>query len=623
MRLRLPWPLGRAITWAGRAERALDTRIFADAVLVGLVLITLYAWWYSLRWGIRNDAPVGFYPAHLMRTGQRVIYRDIFDMNQPASFLAMGIVDWLFGPNDRALRMVDVAILAATCALTPAAFRMPRRLPGLAGSAVYAVFHLHDAGLDALQREVWILLFVVASGAAMRSRRFVLGGAFAGLAFFVKFHAIALALVLLAGHLDPATRWRSCGRWVFGAALVAAFLLGGLACFDAFDDWLWILRNYIPLYAQISGALGFEPDPVLRWMERVRLEMDPETNLVLWGLPPAFALMIYVERKSDWGRAAVMASSFYLAAMLYPMPPGAFWQYHFTPAFFGAGVVLGVLVGARLRAFHGTRLERVLIVCAALYSTREAMTRWVDNAERDRLATGRNGAATEVAAYLRSNLGPGEMAQPLDTVMGAIDGMWRADLPLPTSFAYQFFFFHHPDSPVILGLRARFLRELEQARPALIVQAVGAGGVLDGRASTRHFFELEAFLDQHYEIEHQTGQFTYYRRIDPWIRTPLPPEAPIPPNDTTCPPSWVSATMAEGAPCGETLGGRCAWIDGACECSGEAPGSWHCTVRPSRRRDDGCPRDRPPDGFECTGEPARCAYGEVELECTSGAWRAR
>lgn len=496
--------------------RALDTRLFADLVLVGLVGVTAYAWWYSLRWGIRNDAPVVFYPAHLMRTGQRVLYRDLFDMNQPASFLVMGILDGVFGPDDFALRATDVALMVATCLLTPAAFRMPRRLPGLAGSAIYAVFHLHDAGVDALQREVWILFFVVASGAAMRKRRFVLGGVLSGLAFFVKFHAIVLALVLVAGHLEPATRWRSIARWVSGNALVAAVFLGALACFGAFDDWLWILRNYLPLYAQISGALGFEPDPVLGWLERVRMMMDPNLSLVLWGLPAAFALMVYVDRRGDWGRAAVTAASFYLAGMLYPMPPGAFWSYHLTPAFFGAGVVLGVLVGARLRAFHGTRLERVIIVCVSLYATHEAMDRWVQNAARDVDATGRNGAATEVAAYLRENLGPGETAQPLDTVTGAVDGMWRADEPLPTSFAYQFFFYHHPDSPTIVALRARFLRELEQARPALIVRASGAGGVLDGRASTRQFRELDALIAAHYRVEHRTGSFTYYRRVDPW-----------------------------------------------------------------------------------------------------------
>ena len=516
MRLRVPRPFGRLITWGHRAHRAFTYASLANVVLLGLVLVTIAAWAYSMRWGIRNDAPVVMYPAHLMRTGQRILYRDIIDMNQPATFLVMGIVDWLCGSNDRLLRAADVIVMALTCAMTPYAFRMPRRLPGWAGSASLALFHLHEAGADALQREVWILFFVVASGAALSRRAPVLSGVLAGLAFFVKFHAIGLAIVLLAGQLYRPTRARTALRWLAGVAMTGAFLIGGLALLGAADDWFWLLRNYLPLYAQLSGQLGFEPDILLGWQERIRFIVDESYAGTTWALPLAAWLTLMIDRRSEWGRAGAMAASFLFVAWLYPIPPGTFWTYHQTPAFFAAGVVLAVLVGARIDATRGTRLDRVIVVCAALWLAQGQMTRWVENAVRNRDVGGGNGAATDLAAYLRTHRAPGETVQPLDTVIGVVDGMWRADAPLATSFTYQFMFFHHPNSPTIQLFRARFLRELDAARPALIVRAAGAGWLCGGVASTPDFDELERLIADHYQVEHTASEFTVYRRRDPW-----------------------------------------------------------------------------------------------------------
>jgi hypothetical protein len=517
MRPRIPWPFGHVLTLGRRVRRTLGTRLFADLTLLGLVAFTLCAWWYSLRWGFRHDGPVVMYPAHLMRTGQRVLYRDLIDMNQPMTFLVMGILDWLCGTDDRALRIADVAVLAATCMLTADAFAMSRRLMGWAASAPYALFHLHDAGVDALQREIWLILFVVASGAAMRHRRFALAGVLAGMAFFVKFQAILFVLVLLAGHVDPAVKWRQCARWLAGAASAAAVLVGGLAVFGAADDWWWLARNYLPLYADLSGALGFETDTWVQWEERVRCVLFAGDRQLLWVFPFAFWLMVSTQRRHRSSRSAVMAACFFFVAWLYPMPSGTFWTYHYSPQFFATGVVFAIILGASLREMHASRIERLAMVCLALYVGGTQMRPWWQDAERNATNPGVNRAARDIAGYISSHVEPGESVQPLDTVVGVVEGMWRADARLATSFQYQFMFFHHPQSATTQTLRRRFLRELDEARPALVIRAAGLPGLAGGTASTQRFDELEDLLSRHYEQEYATGSFTYLRRIEPWV----------------------------------------------------------------------------------------------------------
>jgi hypothetical protein len=414
------------------------------------------------------------------------------------------------------LRIIDVAVLALTCALTPDAFRMPRRLPGWAGSALYAVFHLRECGADALQREVWVLLFVVASGAALRRRQHVLAGVFAGLVLFVKFHAIAFAIVLLAGHLRRATRAKQITRWALGVALTSTFLIGGLALYGAADDWWWIVRNYLPLYAQMSGARGFEPDPWEAWNERIRLLWQPGETQLVWVFPLAFWLMVSARRTNPWARPAIMAASFFFVGWLYPVPMGTFWGYQLIPSYFGAGVILAVLIGGSVRDLRAPVIERVAMACLALWVAHAEMMPWWENGQRHAHDTGINPTSREVAAYLAAHLAPGETVQPLDTVIGVVDGMRRADAPLATSFEYQFMFYHHADSVPIQTLRRRFIRELEEARPVLVIRAVGLPWVTGGAAATTEFPELEELIARHYVIDERSGSCTYFRRVDPW-----------------------------------------------------------------------------------------------------------
>ena len=59
--------------------------------------------------------------------------------------------------------------------------------------------------------------------------------------------------------------------------------------------------------------------------------------------------------------------------------------------------------------------------------------------------------------------------QVLDTTGGGLDMLLRLKLRQPTTFVYDFHFYHHAEHPYIERLRARFLRELAEAPPKVVV----------------------------------------------------------------------------------------------------------------------------------------------------------
>ncbi len=515
----LRWPIARAITYARRYAPPLTPplELAGRVSAIGLVLVTVAAWVFSARWGFRHDGPVVMYAAHLARTGQHVPYTQIFDMNQPGTFLLMGIVDALFGPDDFALRMVDIALLATTCLLTPAALRMPRALPGIAGSFAYALFHLRAIGADALQREVWVLAVAFAGGACLRWRAPVWSGVLAGLLIFVKVHAFAFPLLFLLGHLERATRVRTLVRWSAGVAITVAAMVAALHAIGALEAWWWITRNYLPLYAQMAGRLCFEPDPVAGWLERARLLHDVEHAPLLPYIPFAAWLALRTRAGSPWERTTWMALGLVVVGWLYPAIGGNFWTYQHTPGWLSVGILVALTLTVPRRAMAAPWVERGAILYLLLPMAHASLHPYVDDARANRLGAGRNTVAQYVERFLSEHLEPGDTVQPFETVTGAVDGMWRADAPLATSFAYGFYFYQSRDNPVILGMRERFMRELDQTRPRYFLRAAGAQWLCGGPHTTESFPELDIFVAHHYRrVDGVPGAMDILERREPW-----------------------------------------------------------------------------------------------------------
>jgi len=178
--------------------------------LAGFGALAAWLAWRSLAWPLIHDVALMHYVAWRIAEGA-VPYRDLFDMNQPGTYLIHLAVLRTLGAGDLAWRAVDLAWLTATaCAI--AAFAAPwGALAAGAGALVFATYHLAGGAWQAGQRDFLLCLFLVvgALGVARWLERgrlvsLVFSGAALGAGITVKPHAALLAGARAAPPPPPA-----------------------------------------------------------------------------------------------------------------------------------------------------------------------------------------------------------------------------------------------------------------------------------------------------------------------------------------------------------------------------------------------------------------------------------
>jgi len=127
----------------------------------------------------------------------------------------------------------------------------------------------------------------------------------------------------------------------------------------------------------------------------------------------------------------------------------------------------------------------------------------------------REAIVREVEADLRPRLAPGDTVQVLDTTMGGLQALFRLGVREPTRFLYDFHFFHDEDSPVVQGLRAEFIRQLD-AHPPRVIVLFERGWPAGGYERVERFPALAARLRERYEPPVTRADYRLYaKRHDP------------------------------------------------------------------------------------------------------------
>src|ERR671922_2169246 len=109
-------------------------------IAAGVAFVALLAW-RSLTWPLIHDVPLMHYVAWRIGEGATP-YRDLFDMNQPGTYLIHLAVLRTLGGGDLAWRVFDLGWLAATAAAI-AVFAAPwGALAAGAGAVLFATYHL-------------------------------------------------------------------------------------------------------------------------------------------------------------------------------------------------------------------------------------------------------------------------------------------------------------------------------------------------------------------------------------------------------------------------------------------------------------------------------------------------
>jgi len=471
------------------------------------------AWlaWRSLPWPLIHDAPLMHYVAWRIADGA-VPYRDLFDMNQPGTYLIHLAVLRTLGAGDLAWRVVDLAWLTAT-AYAIAALAAPwGALAGGAGALVFATYHLAGGAWQAGQRDFLLCLFLVvgALGVARwlergRLASLVFSGAALGAGITVKPHAALFAGALAAVVAVAAAR--ACGAAsaagataVFVAATAAAPLavLGWLAAAGGLAAWRDIMTGYlVPLYARLGRTSSWT---IYRWHAWIPIAAGVVVSLASVAL------------RRGVGARHVVATIGLAYGLVHYAGQGKGWEYHLYPLAAFAAVLVAAELPAALSAPRrlvagalAASLLAALVLLGAKGLEASPASWWLD----------REATVRALAADLRARLAPGDTVQVLDTTGGGIHALLRLGVREPTRFLYDFHFFHDETAPVVRALRAEFIRDLD-ARPPRVVVVFEHGWPAGGYERVERFPALAERLRDRYEPAlTRPGYRLYAKRHDP------------------------------------------------------------------------------------------------------------
>jgi glycosyltransferase 2 family protein len=506
--------------WTGEAlSGVLDLWRKSSLAVLSVAGVTLLV--ASLFWPIQHDAPLLLYPAWLAWSGLRVPYTQIFDLNQPLSYLVYGAIGTMTGYSDALLRVVDLSCTAFSLGLGALLLPRSRRLAAVWGGALFVVWISYHRGQDALQRESFVLLFVLlAAVSSLRTPRpvaAVLVGLLCGCAALIKPHS-ALAFVWIATFMAlEVPERRSYGAYaqiasgfVAGCAVPLAIAVRWLTQHGAFDAWHSLLTDYLPLYGAMSG--DHEVLAGLARLVAVGKGLGRASLIAVVAVAAAHTSS-RLRGESGWSREFRLIAGLTMACALYPTASGQFWRYHLLPLCFFAALLFGVafLETWPAKSSRGAAIAQALVMvfCLRTYAWGTAYSFGTQGTEN---RTSRIGAMVD---YLAPRLRPGDTVQPLDWTAGAVAAMLRLRVPIATDFLYDFHFYHHASHPFISALRRRFMVQFTHSQPRFVIQVYNDSKPWPrGTDTTRSFPALEQELRAHYDEALRTSEFRILARRD-------------------------------------------------------------------------------------------------------------
>ncbi len=489
-------------------------------VMIGALALALAV--KSLWSPVEHDGPVLLYPSHLVFTGQRIIYRDLFDMNFPGSYVVYGLLGSVTAMSEPLMRLVDVLLFALLSVVVIRAIDAGNKLYPLLAMAVFGCYYFADVPFLTLQREYFVVICLFLSASLMRktSRRgldLTLGLA-ASFAFLIKPHSI-LAFVWLA-----VIRWadvKALGSSVARALttqLVGFFglitvTIGYLSFVGGLGPFIGIVTHYLPLYGAMDGSHLIAP-PDLRRQKLLTNEMLADGRWWLF-LVAVFVAGLLISRKSedDHGtrRSLRLMLGWTCIFWIYPaLSGGQFWVYHWLP--FNLSLLLLTMLCFQVAVQSG-KLESIAVGLVAGCALWSISSDGYANLLL-KIQPAKNGRVDEIAQFLRAKLKPGDTVQPLDWTGGAVHAMLRSNAAIATRFVYDFHFYHHVSNPYIRGLRATFLDEFDKSNPRFVVQYLGPDKPWpSGPDTTKSFPDLQRRLASRYWIVYEGDQFQILQRL--------------------------------------------------------------------------------------------------------------
>ncbi len=465
----------------------------------GLGVLAVALAWRSLGWPMIHDAAVMHYIAWLIDHGAAP-YRDVFDMNTPGAYLAHLAVLRTLGSGDHAWRVFDLGWLLLTCMAVAACVRPVGMLPAVVAALAFACYHLAGGAWCAGQRDyllcALLLAAVALAGGPFDLRRFAGAGLAVGAGVTLKPPAALFLVVLVAAAvrsaaIDGRGRWPAALSVLAGGAVAPLLCSAWLAWTGAFPAFVRVFGDYVlPLYSRLARV---GPATALSWAPY---------GWRTWALLAALVVLAVPRALGDRRGVLVLAGVGY--GLFHFLSQGKGWEYQLYPLAAFACVAAGL-------ALSWTRpVPRVAAVAAVALL---ALTLWPKGvqAEAPEWIAAKERRVARIVADLTARVSPGAKVQVLDTAEGGVHALLVRGLRQPTRFVYDFHFFHDVEHPVVRALRAELIRDLSAAPPSAVV-VLERGWPTGGYDRLRRFPELTAFLEAHYRLDRDDGEYRIYAK---------------------------------------------------------------------------------------------------------------
>jgi hypothetical protein len=499
------------------------------ALLVALGLLFAAEFCFSLRWRMEHDSPILLYLAWLIDRRHFVPYRDVFDMNTPATYAVYALVGRTFGYGDLGFRAADLTMLTAILATMWFWMRRFGAACAWCAALCFGLLFLRLGVTGGLQRDFVLILPVSAAVliAAARWRRapsaFAIGLLF-GIAGAIKPQA-AIGLAVVVGFClrrsDPSGKPRV-GWPVLACISVAGFALPLAATYlcllqvGALGSFLDIARGYWPLYGRLASnthAVAGPAGVVVRGLFLLQgiASFGPYAAWSLAAVAGVLAISARTDVPEPNARFARLLGAVAAAYAIYPAFAGQFWDYHWLPfTFFAVAAGSLCLVAHTDTRNMADRLPALMLVMAVLITIRPPAV-FLDQVTGRGANIPKHGRVDAIASYLKTHLKPGDTVQPLDWTGGAVHAMLIARAMPATRFIYDFHFYHSVSEPYIQGLRKEFVARLAASRPRFIVEIVGPEKPwVSGPDTTRSFPALRRLIRSTYApVERGSGYVIY------------------------------------------------------------------------------------------------------------------
>jgi hypothetical protein len=517
------------------------------ALLVFLGLMFGAVFCLSLRWRMEHDTPILFYLAYLIDHFHYVPYRDVFDMNTPASYGVYVLIGHWLGYSDLGFRLADMGILIAILATTWLWMRRISSTAAWCSVFVFGLLYLEPGVGDCLQRDYLLILpislaILISVSRGNRIRKSLATGLLFGVAGAIKPHAvIGLPLVMIYQWLDARDKAAGSDRPAPGplpfiAAAAIGLAVPGIATYvylvrvGALASYLDIARHYWPLYGKMGatggrlGAAGSGATGSLGWLFHLFFIVHQTALLgpnAIWSLPAVAGIVTAASHSSldnSRKRLVLLVAAMSIAYMIYPIFAGQFWDYHWLPFAYFTIVASGLcLVPQRANRDRSDRLLPALILAMAMLITIRPPGEFLRQVKGLGVHAPKGGRVDMIASYLQPRLKPGDTVQPLDWTGGVVHAMLIVRARPATRFIYDFHFYHSVSDPYIQGLRKQFIAQLAHARPRFVVEVTGPDKPWPtGPDTTKDFPELRRLLNSDYAPVNRGSDFVIYERSPAW-----------------------------------------------------------------------------------------------------------